>query len=45
MTIVGPCSEIPPGRLILILLLDPAKPARLRLEMYSLGLFGNFPPK
>ncbi len=41
MTILGTCVEIPPRGLKLIFISDPAKPASLRLEIYSLGLFGK----
>ncbi len=39
MTILGPCVDIPPRRLNLVFTPDPAKPASLRLEIYSLDLF------
>ncbi|KAL9961236.1 hypothetical protein ACROYT_G030143 [Oculina patagonica] len=45
MTILGPCLKIPPCRVMLILTPDPAKLARVRLEIYSLGLFGNPPAR
>ncbi|KAL9981585.1 hypothetical protein ACROYT_G010309 [Oculina patagonica] len=41
MIILGSCVEIPQPRLKLILTPDLAKPAHLRLEVYSLGLFGE----
>ncbi len=37
--------EIQPYRLMLIFTPDPAKPSSLRLEMYSLGLFGKMPSR
>ncbi len=45
MTISGPCVEIPPPRLKPIFPPDPAKPANLNLEIYSLGLFENPPSR
>ncbi len=39
MTILDPCVKISPGRLTLIVTLDVAKLASLRLERYSLGPF------
>ncbi len=42
-TILVTCIEIPPRRLKLIFTPHPANPASLRLEMYSLGLFGKMP--
>ncbi|KAL9961237.1 hypothetical protein ACROYT_G030144 [Oculina patagonica] len=45
MTILGPCLKIPPCRVMLIVTPDPAKLARVRLEIYSLGLFGNPPSR
>ncbi len=43
MTILGPCVEKQPRTLKLIFTQDPAKPASLTLEMYSLGHFENLP--
>ncbi len=41
MTISIPCAKVAPHRLKLIFTPDPAKPASLRLEIYSLRLFAN----
>ncbi|KAL9955792.1 hypothetical protein ACROYT_G037171 [Oculina patagonica] len=43
MTIFGPCVEIPPRRLKLIVTPDKANIASFGLEMYSLGLFEKPP--
>ncbi len=43
MTISGHCVKIPPSILKLIFTTDPAKPASLRLGIYSLGLLENMP--
>ncbi|KAL9955788.1 hypothetical protein ACROYT_G037168 [Oculina patagonica] len=45
MSILGPCDEIPPGRLKHIFTPDPASIASFRLEMYSLGLFDKPPSR
>ncbi len=45
MTILAPCVEIPLGRSKVIFITDEAKPARLRLERYSLVLFGKMPSR
>ncbi len=43
MTILSVCIELPPRRLKLIITPDPVRPASMRVEMYSLGLFGKKP--
>ncbi len=43
MKIFGRCVEIPPRIFKLIFSPDPAKPASLKLETYSLGPFGEMP--
>ncbi len=45
MAIFCPCVEVPALILRLIFTPDPAKPASLRLELYSLGLFENPPSR
>ncbi len=45
MKILGPCFEIQPCRFKLILTLDLAIPASLRLEMYCLGVLGKMPSR
>ncbi len=42
---LGPCIEVPPHRLNLNFTPDPAEPASLRHEVYSLGLFGKPPSR
>ncbi len=43
MTILRHCVKILPRRLILIFTPDAAKPAGLKIAMYSLGLFRKMP--
>ncbi len=45
MTILDPCVDIPPLRSKFFCTLVPAKPDSLRLEMYSLGVFGKMPSR
>ncbi len=47
LTMTSLCTfvELPPRWLKLIFTPDPAKPASLRLEMYSLGPYGKLPSR
>ncbi|KAL9955787.1 hypothetical protein ACROYT_G037166 [Oculina patagonica] len=45
MTILGPCDEIPKGRLKLIFTPDPANIASFEMKMYSLGRFEKPPSR